>query len=251
MKLTCLRALMLCLATQVLTGCASGPTYDEIKSTIPPVAADRGRVYFYRTQVLGAAVQPDIHLNSEVVGSSKPQGFFFVDRAPGDYEASCTTEVERKLSFVLAAGEERFVESSVTMGLLVGHGVLKLVDPEQARSDLGPLHFTGTLDGRAAAAGAGPSAVQSASSSPTPTATVAAPEPLPVPVAARAATDLTAGQRLRLPADLALRSRPYTLTAIREVLPAGTPVTLDRESGRYWRVTTADNAGWLLAAELR
>ena len=77
------------------------------------------------------------------------------------------------------------------------------------------------------------------------------PDPLPVPVSAGAATGLTAGQRLRLPADLALRSRPYTLTAIREVLPAGTPVTLDRESGRYWRVTTTDNAGWLLTAELR
>ena len=35
--------------------CASGPRFSEMSGTIPNLAADSGRIYIYRTAVIGAA----------------------------------------------------------------------------------------------------------------------------------------------------------------------------------------------------
>ncbi len=124
-----LKALAVLAAGLLLAGCASGPKYADMKSSIPPLAGDKGRIYFYRSSSMaGGAIQPKIVLNGAKVGSSKPGGFFYVDRAPGNYEVTCSTEVERKATFVLAAGQERFVKTSISMGLLAGHVTPELVD---------------------------------------------------------------------------------------------------------------------------
>jgi hypothetical protein len=114
-----------------------------MKSSIPAVSANQGRIYFYRaTSAAGAAIQPSITLNGEVVGRSKPSGFFYVDRPPGSYEAACSTEVTRKVTFVLEAGQERYVKTSVSMGLFVGHTIPELVDPVVGAKDMVTLHYT-------------------------------------------------------------------------------------------------------------
>jgi hypothetical protein len=111
---------------------------------IPPLSAEQGRVYFYRSGMpVGMAVQPGIVLNGETVGNSQPGGFFFVDRAPGTYEASCATEAEHKLSFVLAPGEEKYVRTSITMGLFIGQVWPSLVGKDEALNDLKGLRYTG------------------------------------------------------------------------------------------------------------
>src|SRR5262245_5793226 len=93
----------LCALT-LLAGCATGGArYADVNVAAPKLAADRGRIYFYRTSILGFAIQPEIKLNGESVGSAAPGGFFFVDRPRGNYVASSTTEVESKLPFALAA----------------------------------------------------------------------------------------------------------------------------------------------------
>lgn len=88
-----LRALASAIGITVLmAGCASGVKYSEMASTIPTIKQDQGRVYFFRSSsLIGAALQPDIKLNSEVVGQSKPGGFFFVDRPAGKYVVSTAT----------------------------------------------------------------------------------------------------------------------------------------------------------------
>ena len=67
----------------LLAGCATGPKYTEVVSTLPSLTPSEGRIYFYRPSALGAAVQPEIKLNGQKVGTAKPHGFYFVDRAPG------------------------------------------------------------------------------------------------------------------------------------------------------------------------
>jgi hypothetical protein len=90
---------------------------------------------------LGAAVQPDIRLNGEKVGTAKPHGFYFVDRAPGNYEVAAATETEKKLTFTLAPREERYVRLKIQMGLMVGRIVPELVDKAEAESDLKSLSY--------------------------------------------------------------------------------------------------------------
>jgi uncharacterized protein DUF2846 len=70
----------------IVAGCATGgQKFKEMSSEMAAPPAGMGRIYFYRTSVFGAAVQPEVKLNGEVVGKAVPQGFFYADRPPGDY----------------------------------------------------------------------------------------------------------------------------------------------------------------------
>ena len=107
------------------------------------MAEDEGRIFFFRKGMLGAARQPEIQLNGEVVGRSVTGGFFFVDRPAGSYEASCSTEAERRLSLTLEAGETRYVRSTVHMGIMVGRVHLAPADPEDGRTGVESCKYIG------------------------------------------------------------------------------------------------------------
>ena len=136
--------LLACMAMLFLAACASsGPTFTDAQKTVAPVAADSGRIYFYRSSsMFGAAVQPSIKLNGDVVGSSVPGGYFFVDRPAGNYKISTSTEVERDLTLVLEAGQTRYVKTDVSMGFAVGHVSPELVEPAVALKDIADCHLT-------------------------------------------------------------------------------------------------------------
>ena len=130
------------VGTAVLTGCASGPKFADMSSTIPAIKANEGRVYFFRSDTMfGAAIQPDIRLNNEVVGSSKPGGFFYVDRPAGSFSAAATTETEKTLSFTLDAGETKYVRTSPSFGILVGRIQLQLEEPAKAQAEVEKLSY--------------------------------------------------------------------------------------------------------------
>lgn len=141
-----IKLIALVLMTIILTGCAaSGPKFSEISSSLPTVENGKSRIYFYRESgFVGGGVQPNIKLNGTVVGESKPGGFFFVDEKPGQYSVSTTTEVENSTDFTLLLGQNKYVKTSVSMGLLVGHITPGLVDKEQAERDLQSLSYIGT-----------------------------------------------------------------------------------------------------------
>jgi hypothetical protein len=125
----------------LLGGCATGAKYGEVASTFPPLSASEGRIYFYRPSAFGAAVQPDIRLNGQKVGTAKPHGFYFVDRTAGNYEVTAATETEKKLTFTLAPREERYVRLKIQMGVMVGRIIPELVDKAEAESELKSLAF--------------------------------------------------------------------------------------------------------------
>ncbi len=140
------RALAVCAFVAVTaSGCASGPEYKDVASSIPTMKEAQGRVYFYRSgSMFGAAIQPEIKLNDQVIGKSQPGGFFFVDEPAGQYVVSTSTETEKSVSFHLDAGETKYVKTSVGLGLLVGRIVPSLESPDDAAKHLDGLHFTGT-----------------------------------------------------------------------------------------------------------
>ena len=117
-------------------GCASGPKYEEIAKTIPELSPDMARIYIYRTAVLGAAVQPSVRVNDEVVGKAVPKGFFFVDRTPGNYKIKTSTEVDRHLSLVLEPGQTRYVRLNISMGFFVGHVYPELVEETVGKQEI-------------------------------------------------------------------------------------------------------------------
>ena len=138
-----LKVLALITVTALLGACASGPKYAEVQASQPQLAEGKGRVFFYRTQLVGAAVQPTIFVDGQGVGTCEPDGVFYRDLAPGSYVANVETEVERSLSFVLAAGETKYVRCYISIGLLIGRGNLELVAETTGKSEISGLSYTG------------------------------------------------------------------------------------------------------------
>jgi hypothetical protein len=131
-------------APMLLSACAtSGAKFSEMAASMSASKPDLGRIYFYRTAVLGAALQPDVRLNGEVVGKAVPHGFFYADRAPGNYQVATETEVERKLTFTLDAGQVRYVRLSISMGFWVGHVYGELVDETKGQAEIADMRYTG------------------------------------------------------------------------------------------------------------
>lgn len=132
------------MSTLLVAGCATGPQYKDVAASIPTLAADHGRVYFFRSESFGGAmIQPEIKLNEQVVGRSVSGGFFYVDEPPGSYTVSTKTEVTRSVDFTLHAGETKYVRTSISMGVLVGHITPSLDDPETAPKEIESLKYTG------------------------------------------------------------------------------------------------------------
>lgn len=92
--------------------------------------------FFYRPSGVGVAVIPDVVINGETVGRAVGQGFFYIERPAGEYTVVSSTEVERKVSFVLEQGQTRYVRFKVSIGFFVGHFYGEMVDKEQALPDI-------------------------------------------------------------------------------------------------------------------
>ncbi|NIM29170.1 MAG: DUF2846 domain-containing protein [Gammaproteobacteria bacterium] len=128
----------------LLAACASGPKYEAVHATFPDIDPNSGRIFFYREAVFfGDGVQPDVKLNGQIVGSAQPDGFFFVDRPPGDYEVLTSTEVDERLTFTLREAQTRYVKLSIQMGVIVGRVIPTLVDEQEGKDALVGLSYTG------------------------------------------------------------------------------------------------------------
>lgn len=128
----------------IMVSCAtSGPKYSEMVNSTPPLSNAEGRVYIYRTSALGAAVQPDVKLDGNVVGKAVAKGFFYVDLAAGNHRIATSTEVERELTFHVGEGQTRYVRLDVSMGFFVAHVYPDLVEEEKAVSEIGDCHYIG------------------------------------------------------------------------------------------------------------
>lgn len=137
-------ALVAVAASLLLSACASGTKFSEMSATMPAAQADMGRIYFYRTALIGMAVQPEVRLNGEKVGKAVPNGFFYVDRPAGNYQVVTETEVEKKLTFTLEPGQVRYVRLDISMGFWVGHVYGELIDEDKAKSEIAGMRYIGS-----------------------------------------------------------------------------------------------------------
>lgn len=138
------RRLAVVACAALLAACASGPKHAEVQSSIPVLKATEGRLYVYRSSsMLGAAIQPNVVVNGKVAGESKPGGFFFVDLPAGTVEVSTSTEVEKKLTLTLDAGQTRYVRTTIGFGLMVGRVYPELVDNAQGAKEIAETSYIG------------------------------------------------------------------------------------------------------------
>ena len=132
-----------------VTGCATGPKFTEVKSSIPSLSQDKGRIYFYRSGTMfGSGIQPSVKLNGVVVGDSKPGGFFYIDVPPANYEVVLSTEVDKKLTFMLDKQEQKCVRMSVGLGVLVYRVYPELAEPAICDAEIQDMSYTGSAPKR-------------------------------------------------------------------------------------------------------
>lgn len=130
-----IRSVMLFFLTAVcfsLVSCASGPTYAEMKSKLPPIAKGHGRVFVYRPSFFGAAVKPSVKIDDQPIGTSEGQGFLYSDQSPGTHELSIATEWKHKTPVTVTTGKPSYVRCNMMIGVLVGH-----VMPQQVGAEIG------------------------------------------------------------------------------------------------------------------
>ncbi len=138
------------LASCFCFGCASGPKYDSVASSIPVLDSNngQGRIFFYRDgSLFGAVVQTSVLLNEWAVGKSKAGSFFYIDVDEGECEVSCKTEAESRITFDLEAGETMYVRTRVEFGVLVGRIVPYLESEEVAMKTLPSTSYIGERSG--------------------------------------------------------------------------------------------------------
>jgi Protein of unknown function (DUF2846) len=136
--------LLIISSSALMTGCATGPKYSQVKASFPALAPENGRIYFYRITSLGAAVQPAVKLNGEEVGTAKPSGFFYVDRPPGNYKVETSTEVKRQLSLELDKNQTRYVRLNISIGFFVGHVYPELIEDAIGEKEISDCSYTGS-----------------------------------------------------------------------------------------------------------
>lgn len=139
-----LKNILLPVLSLFLVACATGPKYSDMAPGFDNLDKSQGRIYVYRPSSMGAAVRPNVKLNGEVIGEAISHGFFFVDRAPGEYTIMTSTEVDRSLSFTLEEGQTRYVRLSISIGFFVGHVYPELVDSSVGKKEIEDLSYTGT-----------------------------------------------------------------------------------------------------------
>lgn len=130
------RFLALAAVSSGLISCASGPSYSEVKGTLPAIPKGEGRVFVYRTATVGFGVKPSVKMDEKVVGTSTARGFFYTDQPAGSHQISIKTEWNHKNTVNVVAGKSNFVECSITPGVLVGHIIPNQVDPVKGEADI-------------------------------------------------------------------------------------------------------------------
>lgn len=173
-----------------LYGCgASGPRFSEMAGSMPSLGENDGRIYFYRDSIMGAALQPEVSVNGQVVGKSRPNSFFYIDRPAGSYRASARTEAEGTIDVVLRPKQAAYVKMSINIGILVGRPGFERVSEAEGRKELQSLAYDDSLPAARTAKAAAPQRPAMAGEAPAaPAAAVAAAVAAPPVLAPQAVT---------------------------------------------------------------
>jgi hypothetical protein len=125
-----------------LVGCADN--YKNSSKRIPPLAADKGRIFCYRQgKYSGSMIACDVMLNGKYIGRCRSGKYFYADVTPGPCKVECTTERTRAVDFTIAPGEIRYVRTKIEFGWLVPQFQPLLEDEKVAMNILKNCSYNG------------------------------------------------------------------------------------------------------------
>jgi hypothetical protein len=131
-----------CTTGPIFPGWASGSSYDSVKDTFPPIAANAGRIFIYRDAIYSPSKTPAVLLNGKPAGLSKAKGFFYVDQSAGEYKVEVAGEKSSPASFTLSPGQTVYVRINVHANLTLVILYPEVVDASIAQHELTACKYT-------------------------------------------------------------------------------------------------------------
>jgi hypothetical protein len=146
-------------AVMLLAACTAAhqPRYGDIAATVPPMSADRARLYFYRDyEPYESLTRPYIFLNGQASAVSEPGGVLYRDVPPGNYLVAVDSYglyPHQAKTVAVKGGETYYIKIESLRTWASGGGdndyerdtfVAVLVDPEGARQEMSDLKFLGS-----------------------------------------------------------------------------------------------------------
>jgi len=114
---------------------------------IHPIPPGQARVFFYREPAYTASgMKPDVDLDGEKIGKSKAGGFFFIDRLPGAYMVSTTTETTYEVQLDLEPQQTIYVNTKLGWGVWVARVRPVFEEEEVAMKTLRKCRYIGYLE---------------------------------------------------------------------------------------------------------
>jgi hypothetical protein len=129
---------LVAVAAALLTGCGSVKLADPARSNeLKQFTANKavGQVYVCRNSTfMGAAVRPTIEIDGQAVGAVGRNNFSYTELAPGNHTVVAKSpEHDSKMDFTIAAGEQKFFQTWISMGVFVGWGLIDAYAPEEGK----------------------------------------------------------------------------------------------------------------------
>ena len=144
----------------LLAGCSMAPQqrYSDVAALVPPPAADRARIYFYRDdEPYESLARPQIFLNGSRFAVSGSGEVFYRDLPPGSYLVAVDSYgiyPRQDKTVAVRAGETYYIKIESLRSWASGGGVnvdyerdtfvVALIDTEQARQEISALDFFGS-----------------------------------------------------------------------------------------------------------
>ena len=132
------------LAVAIVAGCATGESLTEKGIEASATKPGMTRIVVYRDGVMGAAVQPEITVDSKPTGKCQPNGVFLVDVEPGVHRLTATTESTSAIDVDTKKYPVAYVKCSIGLGFFVGRPSLTQVPSEAGATETRDLAVIGT-----------------------------------------------------------------------------------------------------------
>lgn len=121
-----------------ISGCASVQTANPEKTAAVKkleTKPDLGQVYICRDgSMFGMAIHPDIVLDGKTIGSIARNSFIYAEVAPGDHSVNVKSlEHDSVIPFKVAAGEQKYLQAWISIGVVAGRGIIDFMDPAVAK----------------------------------------------------------------------------------------------------------------------
>lgn len=133
-----MRSIILGVVVLTVNGCASVPMGDparsaELKKFRPK--ADVAQIYVCRdSRTMGMGIRPDVELNGKQIAIIPRSSYIYQEVKPGNHTLVVKTlEHDSKLPFTIAAGEQKFFQTWISLGFIAGWGIIDEIDPAKGK----------------------------------------------------------------------------------------------------------------------